>query len=786
MNTNPTNHHKAQFKVGWNDGYQAAKNGAPLPSSYEHRNTWRSTGYREGYTFGGTQPDSSISFDNALDNSFEIKRQELGNLEDDKSWDIKVDAILEKFDPASMAEKEDLAEKERQDILARFPLAKWPTLPLEQYALGFTDSYCRWLEYNTKFLGSMKGDFANKKLIFKRLDGTWSFDDKTYSDVESAWTVVRAGFVEMFEKAKADRFEEIDEIDSLRKGRMIQTKSLYIYFPDKIIPIYSHGHLLTFLSLLRYAELDKIKYASSLTLNRILLKIIRTDKRFDSWSTWRIMEFLYTYFNPNKAENIIRVEPGKNGAYWKECVAGGYICVGWDEIGDLNNFNEDKDSFQQKFTELYSASYNNNAQITNRAANELWTFSQLNAGDIVVASQGFSTILGVGKVIGDGYEWLSERAENKHIVQVEWDTSISGEIQSQRAWNMFTVSTINTELYRKILSLKPVGPGPDPLPPPEDIDPLYQEIADALERKGQVILYGPPGTGKTYTALYFASWWLSRRNKIENSLQGKAANEVQEANTTEHLTFMTFHPSYSYEDFIEGFKPSQNPSTNGGLSLKLEEGIFKRVCREAAANPGQSYLVIIDEINRANLAKVFGELITLLEKDKRGKIQVVLPQSKEPFTIPSNVYVLGTMNTADKSIKLMDAALRRRFAFKELMPNIKLLEGFRINDLLLDGFLETLNRRIATKEGREKQIGHSFLLEDGQPVKDVEEFARRFRQEILPLLQEYCYDDYIDLAYYIGDKLVDKEAQTLNFEILNNSEKLVEALAESFKETDQQ
>ena len=785
MNTNPTNHHKAQFKVGWNDGYQAAKNGEPLPSSYEHRNTWRSTGYREGYTFGGTQPDPSISFDNALDNSFEIKRQELGNLEDDKSWDVKVDAILENFDPVSMAEKEALAEKERHDILARFPLEKWPTLPLEQYALGFTDSYCRWLEYNTKFLGSMKGDFANKKLIFKRLDGTWSFDDKTYPDVESAWTAVRAGFVEMFEKAEADRFEEIDEIDSLRKGRMIQTKSLYIYFPNKIIPIYSHGHLISFLSLLRYAELDKIKYASSVTLNRILLKIIRTDKRFDSWSTWQLMEFLYTYFNPNKAENIIRVEPGKNAIYWQECLAGGYICAGWDEIEDLNNFNEDKDSFLQKFTAQYSTSSKNNASSLKKTADDFWTFGQLKDGDIVVASQGSSTVLGVGKIIDDGYEWLPERAENKHIVRVEWDTTLKGEIQPQKAWNTSNVSTIKTELYRKILSLKPVDSA-DPLPPPEEIDPIYQEIADALERKGQVILYGPPGTGKTYTALYFARWWLLQRNKTESSTVVTGVGDAQPAAQTEHLTFMTFHPSYSYEDFIEGFKPSQNSSANGGLTLKLEEGIFKRVCREATANPSQSYLVIIDEINRANLAKVFGELITLLEKDKRGKIQVVLPQSKERFTIPSNVYVLGTMNTADKSIKLMDAALRRRFAFKELMPDSDLLEGVKINDLLLDGFLETLNRRIATKEGREKQIGHSFLLEDGQPVKDVEEFARRFRQEILPLLQEYCYDDYIDLAYYIGDKLVDKEAQTLNFEILNNSEKLVEALAESFKETDQQ
>jgi 5-methylcytosine-specific restriction protein B len=270
-----------------------------------------------------------------------------------------------------------------------------------------------------------------------------------------------------------------------------------------------------------------------------------------------------------------------------------------------------------------------------------------------------------------------------------------------------------------------------------------------------------------------------------NGATPPAANPILGLDTDEinQLTFLTFHPSYTYEDFIEGFKPVPSAATGGGLNLRLEDGVFKRICRQAQANPGKRYLVLIDEINRANLAKVFGELITLLEKDKRGKFKVVLPQSRETFTIPENVYLLGTMNTADKSIKLLDAALRRRFAFKELMPDADLLTGGKIGDLLLDVFLEELNRRIATREGREKQIGHSFLLEDGKAVDEPEEFARRFRQEILPLLQEYCYDDYADLAYYLGDKLVDKQAQTLDFDILNDPDKLVEALAFSFKGT---
>jgi 5-methylcytosine-specific restriction protein B len=243
------------------------------------------------------------------------------------------------------------------------------------------------------------------------------------------------------------------------------------------------------------------------------------------------------------------------------------------------------------------------------------------------------------------------------------------------------------------------------------------------------------------------------------------------------ITRLTFHPSYSYEDFIEGFRPVDTNS--GTLVLRLEDGVFKRLCREAQANPKRKYLMLIDEINRANLAKVFGETITLLEKDKRG-MPVTLPQSKESFAVPPNVFILGTMNTADRSIKLLDAALRRRFAFIELMPDTELLRGASVGALMLDDFLEGLNRRVAKTEGREKQIGHSFLLDGASPVADAEEFARRFRQEILPLLQEYCYEDYGALAGYIGEKIVNREANALDVECLNDPEALIEALAEEF------
>ena len=245
------------------------------------------------------------------------------------------------------------------------------------------------------------------------------------------------------------------------------------------------------------------------------------------------------------------------------------------------------------------------------------------------------------------------------------------------------------------------------------------------------------------------------------------------------LTRVTFHPSYTYEDFIEGFRPDAGGA--GGLSLALEDGVFKRVCRAAQANPDRPYLLLIDEINRGNVAKIMGELLTLLERDKRG-LTLTLPQSKETFSVPANVFLLGTMNTADRSIKLLDAALRRRFAFIECMPDTELLHGAAVGELALDDFLDGLNQRIARFEGREKQVGHSYLLVDGQPVDEVEEFAARFREEILPLLQEYCYDDYAMLAKFIGTELVDADAGTLDAEKVDDAEQLVAALAREFDE----
>lgn len=311
----------------------------------------------------------------------------------------------------------------------------------------------------------------------------------------------------------------------------------------------------------------------------------------------------------------------------------------------------------------------------------------------------------------------------------------------------------------------------EPLHPIED-GPTYDDIVtDEVLSKSEAVFNGFQGT---LFALSGAE--TQRLSTMVGQADASTIEYLEEGDEVGQLTFTTFHPSYGYEDFVEGFRPV--PDASGELALQLEDGVFKRVCLAARADPGRPYLLVVDEINRANVAKVLGELITLLEVDKRG-LQVTLPQSKERFVVPPNVYLLGTMNTADRSITLMDVALRRRFAFVELMPRPDQLEQ-AVGTLKLEDFLAGLNREVARVAGREKQIGHAYLMPNGNPVEEAADFARIFRLEILPLLQEYCYEEFGQLEQVLGPELVDVDAQGFKEEVLEDPDALVQALAGRF------
>ncbi len=267
-----------------------------------------------------------------------------------------------------------------------------------------------------------------------------------------------------------------------------------------------------------------------------------------------------------------------------------------------------------------------------------------------------------------------------------------------------------------------------------------------------LILYGPPGTGKT---------WKTAQLAVE-ICEGRAPGDgvddrprIMEAYKTlvkaGRVVFTTFHQSIGYEEFVEGLRPV----TDGvGFRLTPCPGIFRNICEHAESQGSMPCVLIIDEINRANVSKVLGELITLLEPDKRLKaaneLTVMLPYSQKRFGVPGNLHVIGTMNTADRSIALLDTALRRRFEFEEMMPDYTRLNR-TVTGIHLGTLLEAINRRVEYRFDRDHQIGHSYFID----VQTLDDLDRVMRSKVIPLLTEYFYEDWEKVRAVLNDQRED-------------------------------
>ena len=430
--------------------------------------------------------------------------------------------------------------------------------------------------------------------------------------------------------------------------------------------------------------------------------------------------------------------PGDSASIWDECLENGIMAIGWDSIGDLKQY-ESKEQMKQAMKDHINPDYT-----WTNAAHATWQFcNEIQPGDIIFAKKGRSIIIGKGTVTSD-YSYDPSREHYLNIRSVDWTDSGEWPHPGKAALKSLTDITAYTDYVEKLNAL--FDPDPDPEPTPVDYPPYtaedfmktvymnpdqYEMLVSLVRTKKNVILQGAPGVGKTYAA-----------KRLAYSMMG-----VKEPN---RVTMIQFHQSYSYEDFIQGFRPTEN-------GYELKNGVFYNFCKKAEIDSDNEYFFIIDEINRGNLSKIFGELFMLIENDKRG-IELQLLYSDELFSIPKNVYIIGMMNTADRSLALLDYALRRRFAFFEMKPGFD-TSGFqeyrtKLADLSFDNLIdciERLNAAIAADDslGEGFCIGHSYFCN----LKEIGEntLPSIVEYEIIPLLKEYWFDDPVKVKNWSND-----------------------------------
>jgi 5-methylcytosine-specific restriction protein B len=526
----------------------------------------------------------------------------------------------------------------------------------------------------------------------------------------------------------------------------IRNAMLFLAFPDAFEPI-SSANMKT---QIRSGLADRIGGPSGTdeqSLDRDLLAIRASLARdiaapFNFWSpTVREMwdaspSSRVTRNDEPRPRHYWMYSPGARASEWDTFQAAGIMAIGWQEIGDIAEY-PDREAIRR---DLAAASDSTSSMKNDVLC--LWQFqNEIAIGDIVYAKRGRKDLVGRGEIVSEA-RFEPERGEYSHIRSVKWTHNGSWPHPGDAVTKTLTDITSYRDYVGKLEAIFGDREEDDivtdelvtPAPPYDRAaflnevyldEESYDRLHALLLRKKNVILAGPPGVGKTFAA-----------KRLAYSIMG--------AKDPARVLMVQFHQSYSYEDFMMGYRPTES----GGFALS--EGPFYRFCEEARKDDAdRPYFFIIDEINRGNMSKIFGELLMLIEADKRGQ-ELRLLYKNETFSVPPNVHIIGMMNTADRGLAVLDYALRRRFGFFHMTPGFD-STGFttrqkKAESPALDALINVivkLNQRISEDPalGAGFAIGHSFLSLSSDDIADDEWLSSVVEDELVPLLDEYWFDE---------------------------------------------
>jgi len=489
-----------------------------------------------------------------------------------------------------------------------------------------------------------------------------------------------------------------------------------------------------------YKTLDTFEPLSQVIINSPRPETLSEVEKYTLWQAIDQYKIYLHQTNQRRMEIIggrryWLYSPGKGAHRWEEFYMNGVMAIWYDDLGDLGYY-DTKEAIRTALRQQYGDLDYRQTRLW------LWNFANVIAdGDVVYVKKGRKEILGRGIVTSE-YIFDAARSEFRHIRRVNWTHKGDWEHPGLSTTSLLSDITLNKEYIEKLESLfmgdsefTEVDNEPiikylkytknDLLSEVYIDENRYNTITGLIMRKKNVILQGAPGVGKTFVAQRLAFSLMGEKN-------------------TSRIKVVQFHQSYSYEDFIMGYRPD-------GDGFRLVEGPFYQFCKHAAEEDEVPYFFIIDEINRGNLSKIFGELLMLIEYDKRGEKHAInLLYKNELFYVPANIYIIGMMNTADRSIAMIDYALRRRFAFFDIEPAFS-SEGFKMQQKVInnDKFdrlilaVQELNTAICLEPslGEGFRIGHSYFCPEAIDIIDDIWLTGVVQYELMPMIKEYWFDN---------------------------------------------